>query len=306
MEQPTRERIFEMAAKKLRQDFAELRTVPHAALRGGEAEDLLRRFLRDHIPRRFDVGAGFIIDPRDKVSRQTDVIIYDALNCPTYRASDTAAILPANNVAAVVEVKSKLDGVELLDAFDKIASVKSLAKARSRDTGQPKVDQTHGSVFAFESALTLDTIADRYIEWLRKQGLGYHADVICVLDRGILTTVAAPPGFPGWGALFLEGEGGGAAEGSHIGVGVHQLGDTTLDAYFRLLLANLTLFRNMVDHPGFGWSTHLPKGMIKVTYLTSLTQEKDPVKREEKLREYAAKAKEEMFKTPVPADWPKE
>ena len=306
MEQPTREGIFEMAGKKLRQEFVELRAVPHAALRGGEAEDLVRRFLREHIPRRFDVGTGFIIDPRNKVSRQTDVIVYDALNCPTYRASDTAGIFPANNVAAVVEVKSKLDGDELQDALDKIASVKSLAKIRRADVGVPILDQTHGSVFAFESALTLDTAAERYGQWMRTHGLFHHADVICVLDKGIVTTVGQLPGVPGWGILFLEGLGGPAAEGAHIGVGVHQLGPTTLDAYFRLLLAHLTLFRSMVDHPGFAWSKHLPSGMMKVSYLTSVTNEKDPARRKEKLKEYEARARDEMSKTPLPPDWPDE
>lgn len=303
MEEPTREGIFEMAGKKLRQDFMELRTVPHAALRGGEAEDLVRRFLREHLPRRFEVGTGFIIDPRDKVSRQTDVIVYDALNCPAYRASDTAGIFPANNVAAVVEVKSKIDGNELQDALDKIASVKSLAKVRSADVGVPIVDQTHGSVFAFESALTLDTAAERYLQWIRAHGLGHHADVICVLDKGIITTVAQVPGEANWGIAFLEGLGGPKAEGAHIGVGIHQLGTATLDVYFRLLLAHLTLFRSMVDHPGFERSKHLPRGMIKVNYLTSVTNEKDPAKREEKLKEYAARLQEEFSKAPVPPNW---
>jgi hypothetical protein len=208
VEQPTRAGIFELAAKKLRQDFVELRTVRHAALRGGEAEELMRRFLREHIPRRFDVGSGFIIDPRDTVSRQTDVIIYDALNCATYRTSDIAGIFPANNVAAVVEVKSRLDGHYLEDAFAKIASVKSLGKVRSPDVGLPILDQTHGSVFAFDSGLSLDTIAERHTEWIRENGLGHHADVICVADKGIVATMAELAGDPGWCILFMEGSGG--------------------------------------------------------------------------------------------------
>ena len=101
MEIPTREKIFEMAAQKLRQDFRELQVVPHAALKGVEAENLVRSFLRGHLPRRFDVGSGFILDKKNNVSKQTDVIVFDALNCPTYRTSETAAIFPANNVAAV-------------------------------------------------------------------------------------------------------------------------------------------------------------------------------------------------------------
>jgi len=292
VEKLTRQGIFEMAAKQLRQDFEELTTVPHAALRGSEAEELLRRFLREHIPRRFDVGSGFIIDRRDRVSQQTDVIVYDALNCPTYRVSDTAAVYPADNVAAMVEVKSRLDGDKLTDGFEKIASVKSLSKTRSPELGVLMMDQTHCSIFAFDSALSLDTIAERYAEWLRSHGLGAHPDVICVLDKGIVTTAAYVPGVPGWAVAMLEGPGGDAAEGSHIGITAHELGLAALDAFFRLLLTQLALFRSMVDHPGFGWGNQLPGGKVKVLYVGSVTNEKDPKKRRQKLEEYAKQARE--------------
>lgn len=108
MSKVTREEIFAQAAKKLRQDFEELSTVPHRALKGHEAEQLVKSFLVGHLPRRFGVGAGFIIDPSDTVSSQTDVIVYDAFNCPVYRASEDAGIFPSTNVAAVVEVKVSL------------------------------------------------------------------------------------------------------------------------------------------------------------------------------------------------------
>lgn len=87
---------------------------------------MVRIFLKAHLPQRFDVGAGFIIDPLDNVSKQSDVVIYDAYNCPVYRASEEAAIFPSDNVAAVVEVKSRLTRERLHDAFQNIASTKSL------------------------------------------------------------------------------------------------------------------------------------------------------------------------------------
>jgi predicted dinucleotide-binding enzyme len=80
------------------------------------------------LPKRFDVGSGFIIDGFDTVSKQTDVIVYDALNCPVYRASEDAAIFPSDNVAAVVEVKSRLDQEQLTSAFENILATKQLAK----------------------------------------------------------------------------------------------------------------------------------------------------------------------------------
>ena len=62
MPEVTRQNIFAQAARKLRQDFEELTTIPHNLLKGNEAEKLVRKFLKEHLRRRFDVGAGFIID----------------------------------------------------------------------------------------------------------------------------------------------------------------------------------------------------------------------------------------------------
>ena len=128
MARVTRKEVFAHAAKRLRQEFAELSTVPHNALKGSEAEELVRRFLREHIPKRFDVSSGFVIDPEDTVSRQTDIVVYDAFNCPVYRASENAGIFPSDNVAAVVEVKSRLTRERLREAFQNIAETKSLKK----------------------------------------------------------------------------------------------------------------------------------------------------------------------------------
>jgi len=76
------------------------------------------------LPKRFDAGSGLIIDPHDNLSKQTDVIIYDALNCPVYRASERAAIIPSDNVAAIVEVKSRIDKEKLREAFENAYDVK--------------------------------------------------------------------------------------------------------------------------------------------------------------------------------------
>ena len=126
----SRSEIFAQAARKMRADFEELTVVPHNASKGHEAEEIIRRFLNGHLPKRFAAGSGFILDPLGAVSNQTDVVIYDAHNCPVYRASDTAAIFPSNNVAAVVEVKSRLNKAAIYDAAEKIARIKAMSKSK--------------------------------------------------------------------------------------------------------------------------------------------------------------------------------
>lgn len=162
MVNPTRQTIFSQAARKLRHDFEELSVVPHSGLKGYQAEKIIRDFLNDHLPKRFSAGAGFIIDPYDNISKQTDVVIYDALNCPVYRASDEAAIFPSSNVAAVVEVKSSLDKERLEEAFNNVLKAKQLVKYRLPESPFPITSQTLGCLFAFSSSLTLDKITEHY------------------------------------------------------------------------------------------------------------------------------------------------
>ena len=293
MEPITRQSIFTQAAKKLRADFEELRsTVPHAGLKGSEGEQLIRRFLDDHLPQRFRAGAGFIIDHEDHVSKQTDVIIYDALHCPTYRASETAGIYPSDNVAAVVEVKSVLDKQRLQEAAENIAAAKALKKTPAPELPFLVQTETLGCVFAFESPLSLPTLGQHYADILRAAGglQGRHIDVIAVLDRGLITLTAKVPGVPFWGPMYLQGPGGPQAEGTHLGTGATEFGQATLDAFLRFVLPHLIHFRGLVDHPGFKWGS-MSSGEVAVTYLTSITFEKDPATRKEVLAKYRDEVK---------------
>lgn len=300
-----RDQIFSQAAKKLRAEFDELSVVPHSAVKGHEAEELIRSFLTDHIPKRFSVGSGFIIDPKGMVSPQTDVIIYDAYNCPVYRASDEASIFPSSNVAVVIEVKSNLTKETLTDAWDKVEKIKSMSKHQANVDGPLKA-QTVGFLFAFNSSIKLTTAADHYGNLFRKRGIGRHIDVIAVLDRGLITLAVCPPRSDAWSHAFLEGMGGTAAEGFHIGVSTSQLGESSLDGFFRLLLPQLALFRPVVDHPGFNFSD-MPIAVKNqaLSYLTSLTAETDPEKREQKLKQYAEEVTKKFKDTPLPDDWEK-
>jgi len=301
----SRQDIFLQAAKRLRSEFEELAVVPHNAVKGHEAEQLIRRFLTEHIPKRFDVGSGFVLDPNGMVSPQTDVIIYDAYNCPVYRASEEAAIFPSNNVAVVVEVKSNLDKDSLKDAWKKTELIKSMAKHKAEVPGPYKA-QTVGFLFAFNTKLKLTTIADHYRNLFRESGIGRHIDYIIVLDKGIITLAANFPGVEGWNLAFLEGLGGKKAEGSHIAISAGQMGEYTLDAFLRLLLPHLQMFRPIIDHPGFDFSDFPVEVKEQaLTYLTSITNEKDPVKKKEILDKYAKQVTGMFAETPMPDNWEK-
>lgn len=294
MEKLSRKAIFARAAEKLRADFEELRNIPHPGLKGSEGEGILRDFLNKHLPKRFGAGAGFIIDGRDQVSRQTDVVIYDALNCPLYRESENASIYPNDNIAAVIEVKSNLDKDRLRDSAEKIFAVKGLAKRKPPELPFLIQFETLGIVFAFSSPLTLDKVAEHYRNIIVKQGgLSRHIDFIFILDKGMICLSARIKGDDGWAPAFILGPGGAIGEGSHIAIGCQELGRGTLDAFLRILLAHLQFFRGIIDHPGFNWS-QIGGSPARLTYLTSITYEKDPAKKREKLEKYKEEVRKEF------------
>jgi len=301
MQRVTRQHIFSQAAKKLRQDFDELSSVPHAGLKGQEAEDIVRRFLKGHLPKRFDVGSGFVIDPTDNISKQTDVIIYDAINCPVYRASDTAAIIPSDNVASVIEVKSRLDKDARREAFANISEMKGLSKTKPPNMPFLVTTQTLCCLFAFSTPLTMEKLSEHYVEFTKSYGVGRHIDLIVVLDKGIINLAGKISTYP-WAPLILEGFGGKAGEGAHIAAALIKTAEDSLDMFLRFLLGQLIHFRGIVGHPGFQWIKDGAPGNMFLSYITSVTSEKDPVLREQKLRKLAEEVRAEFEHFPVPPE----
>jgi len=281
-DKPTRAQIFELAGKRLRQDFEELRNVPHSGVKGTEAEDLVRQFLNDHLPQRFRAGAGFVIDHDDKVTGHNDLVVYDSLNCPLYRASEAASIIPNDNVAAVIEVKSSLDKARLEEAAAKIAEAKALVKTKPHTAedpyGQPVNYETLGIVFAFDTPLSAPTLTSHYADAVLRHGFPCHIDYIFVLDKMMLSLASDPLGKGQWGPLILYQLP--PLEGVHVAIGTVELGVGVLDAFVTMLITHLQYFRHSIDHPGFNWSTEKSGKQVMVHYVTSITHETDPQKRQ--------------------------
>jgi hypothetical protein len=89
----------------------------HQPTKGGYLEALLRRLLRRVLPDRFRVSTGFIYHWDEQPSRQLDVVIWDAQRYSALLEEGELAILSAESVAAIIEVKSKLNRAELSDAL---------------------------------------------------------------------------------------------------------------------------------------------------------------------------------------------
>jgi hypothetical protein len=201
---------------------------------------------------------------------------------------------PNENVAAVVEVKSLLNTKSLQEAAVNIAAAKALHKTPGiRHPGEQWV--TLGCVFAFKSSLSLHTICSKYRELVLAPdtGIGRHVDLIAVLDRGLVTLLGCGPGNKEWTRLVLGDPAVGPPDGFDIGTAPTELGDGTLDGFLRILLAHLSLFRHVVDHPGFDWYAMGVLPEVRVHHIATAMHGGDPraddVRAAEHLKELSAR-----------------
>lgn len=252
-ESPTRDSIFRDAARRMRLDFEDARNnTPHRGEAGGEGEAIVRNFLNDHLPARFRATSGFIIDKEDHISGHTDVIVYDAFNCPVYRTGERNMIIPNDNVAAVVEVKFQLTSTLLDSALDKIHEATNLVKTPHLEVHQQgELINTFGIIFAFECKLSFETV---FRHWRAKlsdqQPLNKSCSLIVVADKGIYVAAVAIPG-RGPAPIIYQGDGPGFPAGTKIGIAFMEFGESTLDTMMSILLPHLMVFRHRIDHPGF-------------------------------------------------------
>jgi hypothetical protein len=285
---PTRADMFRQAGKKLRQDFVKNYMAQNGGAVSHDISRILRMFLGDYLPKRFGVGAGVLIDPLDKVTRQCEIVIYDSLACPLYLASERSAIYPTDYVAGVIEVKSVLSAHDLRAAFDKIAQVKALAKPGTFDpfSGRAVTRPPFGALFAYRSGISFEALIAEYTKIAREFGVGAHPDLIGVLDAGIIILHATRFGSEHWYPVFFGEADKKGSEGLHLSVGGLQLGEFALDGFFRFLLSQLVAPRSNSLVPSFDWLKTDVKLDLLLQYLVSFTDETDPTRRDETLARY--------------------
>ncbi len=108
--------------------FGDAREATTPELVGDAMEQPVRDRLEQILPRGIGVGSGCVIDTKGGTSRQMDVVLYERDLCPVFciNNSPETTYYPCEGVMAVGEVKSAIGKSELVDAFQKIRSVKEL------------------------------------------------------------------------------------------------------------------------------------------------------------------------------------
>jgi hypothetical protein len=149
----------------------------HNLEKGLGNEQALRDLLIAFLPRKFGVGKGKVANAIGEMSKQLDVIVYDAINCPTLFVDENKnQILPIEGVYCVIEVKTTLTSQTLSEAFSNLASVYDLS-CRSNVSTNEKVTccPPYLEVFAYNDSRTLVQIAKQF----RKLSKAYPVNKSC-------------------------------------------------------------------------------------------------------------------------------
>jgi hypothetical protein len=131
--------------------------IGHPVAKGDATEAIWIELLKGYLPERHRVDRAFVIDSKDKVSQQIDIVIYDRQYTPLIFNQDGAKVIPAESVYAVFEAKQTIDSAQVDYAAKKIASVRALHRTSlpipSAGGMQPAKEPSHiiGGLLTFES-----------------------------------------------------------------------------------------------------------------------------------------------------------
>ena len=189
------------ASEIMRQELADIRdNFDHPSIKGDGSEEILRRFLRKHLPKGLEIGKGQIIDHTGRQSRQCDVVVYNPLRAPTFAQSDNHQVFPAEGVVAVIEVKTSLRRADIAEIVDRMKSVKSLDRSafvspwKESDTLSLKYNWYGNEydfppilffVFSFESG-ALEGIWEQLMIDQTGLAVDSRVDSVYCLDKGAL------------------------------------------------------------------------------------------------------------------------
>jgi hypothetical protein len=167
----------------------------HSGNKGASVEKVFREFLSTHLPRRFDVGHGEVIDANEHRSGQVDVVVTNEHHPFSYPPDD-AGLFFIEGVSAMGEIKTVLTTQELQNTLDSSMKFKQLEVSRvtGETTQHRSSEDAHRFwkwppcfLVAFESQISLSNIRDKVIEYPSQHLGSEHSrftDAIFVLGKG--------------------------------------------------------------------------------------------------------------------------
>jgi len=146
---------------------------------------LLNAFLTRYIASPFQAGAGTVFDSTGAETTRFESLIHSSLT-----AGDR---IPSDNTACVIDVHAKLGLDELRRSYEKIVSAKVLARSPIVAQERPVPDVAMGIIFAVDSDVPIEAIADEVARLNRANNYLLWPDMVVVLSRGTVNLTCQFP-----------------------------------------------------------------------------------------------------------------
>lgn len=98
------------------EDLRKRNKLLHSGEYGMYREKICDELIKFTIPSKFETGTGFLINSKDEVSKQCDILIFDKNNTPLIENDSKTRFFPVESVVGVGEIKSKLSISSLCEA----------------------------------------------------------------------------------------------------------------------------------------------------------------------------------------------
>lgn len=212
---------------KLRAELDAIRAITtHAGNKGNKAEQALRTFLNDHLPRSIEVGHGEAIDKHGNEAgdkrggdHQIDVLIINDSH-PRFGKVEEPNTYFIEGILAGGEVKASLQMGQMEAIFKQAVAFKklntTLAKGDLTCSNEADIERFLNRrpyfLFVYEASVKPKALIERVLELERDNGVGTteHLDAIFMLGHGSMFNVGdgkssfvmlQPDGAPitGWG-----------------------------------------------------------------------------------------------------------
>ena len=158
----------------------------HKGAVGDHRECLVKRFLTDHLAKRFGVRQGFAISLDGWMSNQADILVVDHENNAPLHARESHELWPVESVYAMVEVKTRLSPRYIRDAVEKCRRFKQLNRRFVNTDGQ-MIDESLFVIWSFDGAAA-QTIKKNFVEAIRKVPARERPDLVVDLNGFVATS----------------------------------------------------------------------------------------------------------------------
>jgi hypothetical protein len=164
-------------SKSISRDF-----LYHHPSSGEGQESIVSNFLNNHLPERFGISTGFVIDTREQFSNQADLLIVDKMNNAPFYGKERNNIWPVEAVYALIEVKTNLNKSDIKDSVEKCKRFKSLKREFCSTGTEQRIKDSLFIIWGFNSPQS-STVKRNFEEMVNDIRIPMRPDLLIVPNQ---------------------------------------------------------------------------------------------------------------------------